>query len=128
MSTLPQVKFGTCPVLARDGGIHFIWTLSDTTKAKIRNILDAPDLKFGFDNTLEKVPPFFCHECGMEITFFDQVRAALSSRSHSSERLRQMMQQKVLLGTGAVHHITCENGHEQVFPMGWAENFGWTYD
>ncbi|MCY6489223.1 hypothetical protein [Leptolyngbya sp. GGD] len=128
MSSLPTVQFGSCQVLERDGKTYFVWPLSDETKAKIRNLLEAPDLKFGFSNTLEEVPPFFCHECGAEITFFDQVRVGISGGSHSSERLIQALQEKVLVGTGAVHHVTCENGHGQVIPMGWASNFGWTYD
>ena len=105
-----------------------MWNLSDVTKDKIRKLLDVQDLKFGFNNTLEEVPPFFCHECGIEITFFDQVRIAITSGTHTPERLIQALQEKVLIGTGAVHHITCENNHEQVLPMGWAKNFGWTYN
>jgi hypothetical protein len=126
MSNLPQMKFGSCPVLVTEEGVYYVWTLSDETKAKIRNLLSAQDLKFGFNNTLEKVPPFSCPECGIEITFFDQVRTALSRGLHSPERLTHWLQQKVLLGPGAVHHITCENGHEQPIVLGWAQNFGWS--
>jgi len=127
MDSLPRVQFGSCQVLVRDEGTYFVWPLTDVTKAKIRDLLGAPDLKFGFNNTLEKVPPFCCHECGTEITFFDQVRVGLSGGSHTSERLIQALQEKVLVGTGAVHHVTCENGHGQIIPKGWAANFGWTY-
>lgn len=128
MNSLPTVQFGSCRVLQKDGRTYFVWPLSEETKTKIRNLLGAPELQFGFNNTLEEIPPFFCPECGIEITFFDQVRAGTSSGPHSSERLIQALQEKVLLGTGAVHHITCENGHDQVIPLGWATNFGWSYE
>lgn len=128
MSDLPQVKFGSSLGLVKDEEVYYVWTLSDETKAKIRNLLNAQDLQFGFGHTLEKVPPFSCPECGIEITFFDQVRTVLSRGLHSPERLTHWLQQKVVLGTGAFHHITCENGHKQIIPMGWAAGFAWTYD
>jgi hypothetical protein len=123
-----KVKFGHCPVVIRDKRVYFVWTISDATKAKICKLLGVQDIEFGFNSTLEQVPPFFCHECGVEITFFDQVRTALSKGSHPPERLIQMLQQKVIFGTGAVHHICCEHGHEQVPVMGWPMTFMWTFE
>jgi hypothetical protein len=128
MDSLPRMQFGSCQVLVRDGGTYFVWPISDETKAKIRDLLNTPDIEFGFNNTLEVIPPFYCHECGLEITFFDQIRTALSSGAHPPEHLIWWVQQKNLIGSGAVRPIVCENGHEQIIPMGWAAGFGWTYN
>lgn len=125
--SLPRVQFEACQVLVRDDGTYFVWPISDETKAKIRDLLGVTDLEFGFNNTLEKVPPFCCHECGSKITFFDQVRTALSSGAHSTEHLIRWVQQNNLIGSGAPLPITCENDHAQVIVMGWASGFGWTY-
>jgi hypothetical protein len=126
--SLPTVQFEACQVLVRDDGTYFVWPISDETKAKTRDLLGVTDLEFGFNNTLEKVPPFCCHECGSKITFYDQVRTALSSGGHSTEHLIRWVQQNNFIGSGAPRHITCENNHAQIIVMGWAAGFGWTYD
>ena len=100
MDSLPRVQFGSCQVLTRDNRTYFVWPISDETKAKIRNLLNVQDIEFGFNNTLEVVPPFCCHECGAEITFFDQIRTALSSGAHPKEHLVRWVQQKNLTGSG----------------------------
>ncbi len=128
MTSLPIIKFASCPVLIRNEKPYFVWHLSDETKDKIRNFLSVKDLEFGFNNTLEEVPPFFCPVCGVEITLFDQVRMGLSSNTHTRELLIHALQQKEIIGTGAIHNIACENDHAQIIPMGWASGFGWTYE
>ncbi|MGK3965065.1 hypothetical protein WMF38_12885 [Sorangium sp. So ce118] len=135
MQNLPMVKFRSCPVLRKNDRTYFVWALNGETRDKISKLLGVEKIDFGFNSTLEEVPPFFCPECDIEITFFDQVRTAFSGGAqsasgavHSAAFLIKSLEQKVLVGNGAVHNITCENGHLQPILMGWASNFGWTYD
>jgi len=125
-----HLEFMPCEVIRREGRNNFIWKLSDITKDKIRGILKSPDLKFGFDATLEEVPPFSCPECGTEVTFFDLVRDGINAAGasdHSREFMVKNLQKKEIIGNGIEHSIHCEKGHKQPIVMGWAIGFGWTY-
>ncbi|MGB0524239.1 MAG: hypothetical protein ACPGJS_14820 [Flammeovirgaceae bacterium] len=125
-----HVEFNGCDVIQKNGKTFYIWKISDETKDKIRKLLNKPDLEFGFNATLEQVPPYSCPECGIEITLFDVVRAGLNAMGdkHGREFMIEHLQKNQLIGNGISHEITCENGHTQPIFMGWAANFGWTYD
>jgi hypothetical protein len=128
---IAKVSFLETEVINQDGIQSFVWPISDDTKAKIRDILEAPDLEFGFNNTLEKVPRFSCPECGEEITFFHHVAAGLkASGPHSKQRFRALFQKTKILSDGRDHHISCSSGHPQPIVMGWStgSSFDWTYN
>jgi len=126
---LVSLDFKPCKVVVRGDRNCFVWPISDETKDKIRKLIGDDDLKFKFNSTLEQIPPYFCADCGTEITFFDTVRVAIEGGSHGKDFIAKALQQEELEGQGVLHNITCENGHKQPVLMGWPyATFIWTFD
>ena len=126
MENLGSVKFIETEVVEKDGQQYFVWPISDETKAKIRELLEAPDLDFGFNNTLEMVPRFVSAD-GEEITFFNQIEAGVKNSPHSKQGFIHLIQQKTVLGSGMKFKVHSSSGVEQPMPLGWPGGFNWMY-
>lgn len=127
--SLGKVNFKETEVIMIDDKLYYVWPLSEKTQSKIRKLLSNPNLKFGFNATLEHVPRFECPECHVEITFYDQVAAVVESMysPHAVAQFAEMLKKPDLKGDGVKYYLECENGHDQPILMGWAAEFGWTH-
>ncbi|MGJ5178604.1 hypothetical protein ACQR16_20435 [Bradyrhizobium oligotrophicum] len=125
----PTLNYKPCRVVVIGDRNCFIWPLTASTKAKIRELLEDETLVIKFNSTLEQIPPYSCAECGIDITLFDTVREAVSSGAHAKRFLCDALQRDSLAGNGVLHTIHCENGHVQPVVMGWPYlTFNWIYD
>lgn len=125
-----KVKFKETEVVMVDDKLYYVWPLSERTQDKIRKLLASPNLKFGFNATLEHVPIFECPECQLEITFYDQVAAGVEElySPHSVAQFAEKLTKSELKGDGVRYYMQCENGHDQPIFMEWAAGFEWTHD